>query len=90
MSQAADNQLVYVWVARVRGTKEVMTVRATRSRAERWVEEQVDDPEAEWSRGPGTKDLFRSDDATAAGMLSNCVVPDAVGLVVEEVTDSQA
>jgi hypothetical protein len=85
MSQTNEPEIVHVWVARVKGTKEIVSVRATRSRAERWIEDQVDDSAAEWLDGPGAKDIYRSDDdPTAAGMLSLCPVPDCVGLLVAE------
>lgn len=84
MSQSNEPQIVHVWVCRVRGTKETVSVRATRERAEAWIEDQVDDEDAEWLEGPAAKDIYRSSgDATAAGLLSMCSVPDCVGLIAE-------
>jgi hypothetical protein len=85
MSQT-DNEpeIVHVWVTRIKGTEETVSVRATRDRAEEWVEDQVNDPEAEWVKGPGGKDLYRSDGASVAGMVALCPVPDCIGLIATE------
>lgn len=79
-----EPEIVHVWVCRVKGTKETVSVRATRDRAEQWIEDRVDDSDAEWIEGPGAKDVYRSDEATAAGMVSLCPVPDCLGLIVAE------
>lgn len=86
MSEATNEpEIVHVWVARVKGTTETVSVRATRERAETWIEDQVDDSEAEWLEGPGGKDLYRSDgNATTAGIVALAPVPDAVGMIVSE------
>lgn len=86
MSQTDNEpQIVHVWVARIKGTTETVSVRATRERAETWIEDQVDDPEAEWLERPGGKDLYRSDgNAATAGIVALCPIPDCVGMIVSE------
>jgi hypothetical protein len=84
MSQTEEPQIVHVWVCRIKGTTETVSVRATRDRAEQWVEDQVNDPEAEWLEGLGAKNLYRSPEATRAGMVAMSPVPDCLGMIVSE------
>jgi len=79
-----EPEIVHVWVCRIKGTEETVSVRATRDRAEEWIEDRVDDQEAEWIEGPGAKDIYRSDGATVAGMLGLCPVPDCIALIATE------
>lgn len=80
-----DPEIVHIWVARVKSTTETVSVRATRERAVTWVEDQVNDPEAEWLEGSGANDIYRSDgNATTAGIVALCPVPDCVGMIVSE------
>ena len=86
MSKTSNNpEIVHVWVCRVKGTTETVGVRATRDAAEQWVEDRVDDTEANWVEGPGVKDIYRSGcGATKGGTVSMCLVPDCLGLVIPQ------
>lgn len=60
-----------------------MSVRATRDRAERWIERKIDE-EGEWVSGPEAKTLYRTETGVENGMIALCPVPDCLGLVVME------
>ena len=78
-----EPDIVHVWVCRVKGSAQHVSVRATRDRAEHWIEEKVG-RDGEWVGGPAAKTLYRTESGDENGMISLCPVPDCLGLVVME------
>jgi len=80
-ADGADPQIVHVWVCRVKGTEEHVSVRATRERAESWIEHKLG-AGGEWVSGPSAKSIYRTDGAEN-GVIGLCPVPDCTGMIVE-------
>jgi len=82
MSQTSEPEIVNVWICCILGSEREMCARATRTRAEEWVEDRLGSA-GEWCVGPGAKDLFRTDGAVN-GMVALAPLPDCRGMVVSD------
>jgi len=80
MSQTNEPQVVHVWICSTLGTEREMCARATRDRAEAWIEDRLGTG-GEWCEGPEAKDLYRTDNAEN-GMVALAPLPDCRGMVV--------
>ena len=79
-----EPEIVHVWICAVHGTEREMCARATRNRAEEWVEERVGDS-GEWIESHGAKDIYQtSGESSKNGMVALAPLPDAVGIIVSE------
>jgi len=83
VEDSATPQIVHVWVCRVKGTEEHVSVRATRDRAEAWIEEQIGGG-GEWMTGPSSKRLYRTQTGAETGIMGLCPVPDCTAMIVGE------
>jgi len=77
-----EPDIVHVWVCQVKGSTQHVSVRATRDRAESWIEEQVG-RDGEWVGGPAAKTLYRTESGDENGMIALCPVPDCLGVVMK-------
>jgi hypothetical protein len=76
-----EPDIVHVWVCRIKGSTQHVSVRATRDRAEHWIEEKVGRG-GEWVGGPAAKTLYRTESGDENGLIELCPIPDCLGLVV--------
>lgn len=84
MSQAdTEPEVVYVWICAVHDTERELCARATRDRAEQWVEERLGSS-GDWCEGPGAKDMYQTGDCEGNGMVALAPLPDCVGMLVSE------
>jgi len=83
MSQTGNEpEIVHVWICATLGSEREMCARATRTRAEEWVEDRLGSA-GEWCEGPGAKDRYRTENAEN-GMVALAPLPDCRGMVVSD------
>ena len=78
-----EPDIIHVWVCLIKGSTQHVSVRATRDRAECWIEEKIG-RDGEWVSGPAAKTLYRTDSGVEDGMIALCPVPDCLGMVAME------